>query len=162
MRKFGWILAFVLMLSGCGSTETLETLADVPAEGTMPQPREIWVSLPEQSSLPVMESENGSLYFCEDFEVSLQTLEAGDLNRTLQTLSGYEQDDLTVIETSRDGIKKYEFVWTMAGEMGHRLGRATVLDDGAYHYCLVATIDAELVSEYQEVFNGIFESFQFA
>ena len=159
MRKFGWILAFVLMLSGCGSTETLETLADVPAEGTMPQPREIWVSLPEQSSLPVMESENGSLYFCEDFEVSLQTLEAGDLNRTSQTLSGYEQDDLTVIETSRDGIDKYEFVWTMAGEMGHRLGRATVLDDGAYHYCMTVLWDAEKTEDLQIVWSEIFSSF---
>ena len=160
MRKLAWILALLLMLSGCGREETFETISDVPVEGTLAQPREVWVSLPEQSALPVMDSENGQLYFCEDFEVAIQTLEAGDVDRTVQTLSGFDREDLTVIETSREGIDKYEFVWTMAGELGQRLGRATVLDDGSYHYCLVATIDAELISEYQEVFNGIFESFQ--
>lgn len=160
MRKLTWILALLLMLSGCGREETFETISDVPVEATLAQPREVWVSLPEQSALPVMDSENGQLYFCEDFEVAIQTLEAGDVSRTVETLSGFGREDLTVIETSRDGIDKYEFVWTMAGELGQRLGRATVLDDGAYHYCLVATIDAELISEYQEVFNGIFESFQ--
>ena len=160
MRKLVWVLVLALMLSGCGGEETFETVSDVPVEGTLAQPREVWVSLPEQSALPVMDSENGQLYFCEDFEVAIHTLEAGDVSRTVQTLSGFDREDLTVIETCRDGIDKYEFVWSMAGELGQRLGRATVLDDGSYHYCLTATIDAELISEYQEVFNGIFESFQ--
>lgn len=160
MRKLAGFLLIALVLTGCGTAETFETLSDVPVQETLPQPREIWVSLPEQSALPVMESEGGTLYFCEDFEVAVQTLEAGDLKNTVTTLSGYDPDDLTMIETSRDGIDKYEFVWTMAGEMGQRMGRATILDDGYYHYCLVATIDAELVGEYQEVFNGIFETFQ--
>ena len=159
MKRIALILALVVLLSGCGAAMTYETLADEAILPVMGEPKEIWVSLPEDSVMPAMESEYGAIYLCEDFEVSVQTLEAGDLNATVQTISGYEAEDLTILQTGYGEIEKYEFVWTMAGEMGQRVGRATVLDDGSYHYCLCATIDAELISEYQEVWNGIFESF---
>ena len=159
MRKQIILLVMIFVLSGCGTQDTFETVADEMVRSVMAQPREIWISVPEDSAMPAMESENGCVYICKDYEVAVQTLESGDLNATVQTISGYEAEDLTILQTGYGEIEKYEFGWTMAGEMGQRVGRATVLDDGSYHYCLCATIDAELISEYQEVWNGIFESF---
>lgn len=160
MKRLVLFLISVLLLYGCGKTETLETIADEMLLPVVAQPREIWVSLPEGSVLPAMESESGTIYLCEEYDVAVQTLSSGDLDATLRSVTGYGADDLTVIQTQEGDVEKYEFVWTMAGELGQRIGRATILDDGNYHYVLSATIDAENIAEYQEVWNGIFESFK--
>lgn len=159
MKRICLILALGLVLSGCGAAETYETISDEMIVPVMAEPSGVWVELPEDSVMPAMESENGTLYLCGDYDVALQTLSAGDLDATVRTVSGYSPEDLTVIQTATGELDKYEFVWTMAGELGQQIGRATILDDGNYHYVLSATIDAELIAEYQEVWNGIFESF---
>lgn len=160
MKRFALLLIPVLLLCGCGRAETMETISDEMLLPVAAQPREIWVSLPEDSVLPAMESESGILYLCDEYDVAVQTLAGGDLDATVRTVTGYGPEDLTVIQTQNGEVEKYEFVWTMAGEQGQRIGRATVLDDGTYHYVLCATIDAENIAEYQEVWNGIFESFK--
>lgn len=71
-------------------------------------------------------------------------------------------EELTLIKTASDDVDKYEFVWTSVTDEGHLIGRATVLDDGNYHYVLSSTVDADLIEEYQEIWNGIFESFELA
>ncbi len=159
MRKIGWLLAALVLFSGCGAAETFETVSDELVQSVMAEPREVWMALPEDSVMPAMESEHGEIYICGDYDVAVQTLVGGDLSKTVQTVSGYDIQDLTVIQTAAGEVDKYEFVWTAAGELGQQIGRATVLDDGTYHYVLSATIDAELIEEYQEVWNGIFETF---
>ncbi len=159
MRKIGWILAILVLLAGCGTTETYETVSDEMLLPAMAEPSEIWLSLPEDSVMPAMESDKGKLYICGDYDVAVQTLPAGDLNETVCTVSGYSMEELTLIQTASGELDKYEFVWTTAGELGQEIGRATILDDGNYHYVLSATVNAELIEEYQEIWNGIFESF---
>jgi hypothetical protein len=159
MRKIVWILTLSLVLCGCGAQETMETVADEMVVPVLAEPREIFVALPEDSALPVMESENGTLYICRDYDVMIQTVEAGDLDETVRRVSGFGVEDLTVIETGEGELDRYEFVWTSAGELGQQIGRATILDDGTWHYVLSATMDAKKIGEYQEVWNGIFESF---
>lgn len=159
MGRICLVLALVLSLCGCGSAETYETVADEMYIPVMAEPKEIWVELPEDSVMPAMESENGMLYLCSDYEVAVQTFESGNLDATVRSVSGYGLEDLTVLQTASGELDRYEFVWTMAGELGQRIGRATILDDGDYHYVLCAFIDADRIEEYQEVWNGIFESF---
>ena len=108
--------------------------------------------------MPAMESENGCVYICKDYEVAVQTLESGDLNATVQLVSGFDPDRLTLLKTNQDSFDRYDFVWTCAGE-SQQLGRAAILDDGNYHDVISATVDAGLMEEYQEIWNGIFESF---
>ena len=158
MKKLVMLLAMALVLSGCGARETFETVADEMVQSVMAQPGEIWVSLPEDSAMPAMESENGSVYICKDYEVAMQTLESGDLNATVQLVSGFDRDRVTLLKTRQDELDRYDFVWTCAGE-NLQLGRAAILDDGNYHYVISATIDAALMEEYQEIWNGIFDSF---
>ena len=158
MRKLAMLLVMILVLSGCGAQETFETVADEIVQSVMAQPREIWLSVPEDSAMPAMESENGCVYICKDYEVAVQTLESGDLNATVQLVSGFDRDRVTLLKTNQNGAERYDFVWTCAGE-SQQLGRAAILDDGNYHYVVSATIDASLMEEYQEIWNGIFESF---
>ncbi|MBQ9149010.1 MAG: hypothetical protein IJX69_05505 [Oscillospiraceae bacterium] len=163
MRKICWILSLALLLTGCGGVETFETVdCDYDDQTTLAAPKEIQVVLPEETVLPVMESENGKIYLCRDFEVAVQTLNGGDLNGTIESLCGYNAEDLTVMQTKDGGLDRYEFVWAAAGEDGTHVGRAAVLSDGSYHYCLSVMAAAEVAEDYQEIWNGMFESFTLA
>lgn len=162
MKKLMWIFVMLLVLTACGTEEVFETVSDDMAIQVSAEPLEIFVDIPADSVMPAMESDFGSVYICEDFDVAVQTLEAGDLNATVMAVSGFDREDLTIIETKTEAGKKYEFVWTAAGELGHQVGRATILDDGNYHYVISAIIDAEKLEAYQEVWNGMFESFHIA
>ncbi len=157
MKKwYVWLLA-ALLLCGCGAEETLETIADEPVQAVMAQPREISVVLPEGLAVPTLECNAQQLYLSQDYEIMLETLSAGDLNATIQAITGYEKEKLTILETQQQDITRYECVWACAGEAGDRLGRAVILDDGQYHYCLSVLRDAEEKS--QVVWSEVFSSF---
>jgi hypothetical protein len=153
MKRWLCCLLPVFLLCGCGAEETLEMVADEWMVPAMAQPREISLRLPENLVMPVLEQEGRKLYLGEDYEIAVETLMSGDLNATVQTLSGYEKDQLTVLETQQGDADRYDFVWTAAGEQGERLGRGTILDDGDYHYCLSVLRDAdEKIVVWQDVF----------
>ena len=154
------LMMIVLTLTGCGPAQVFETVTDEPALPVSAQPREIRFDLAQEPVLPAMESDGGLLYLCGDFDVMVQTLDGGDLDDTVSRISGFLPEELTLIQTGSGEVDKYEFVWTSATDGGHQIGRATILDDGNYHYVLSATVNAELIEEYQEIWNGIFESFE--
>ena len=86
-------------------------------------------------------------------------MESGDLEATVKAVSGFDMDSLTVIQTMRDGRDCYEFVWACAGEDGQQVGRATILDDGNYHYVLSVMGDADHAWENYPVWLSMFQSF---
>ena len=156
------ILMVMLLLSGCGAEETFETVADEMALQVLAQPREIQMTLPEETLLPAMESDGRTLYLCNGYDVAVQTLSSGDLNATIRQLSGFDREELTIMETDSGAYRCYEFVWTAATDLGEQVGRAMILDDGTYHYTLTAMAPAEKALNYQEIWNGLFESFGIA
>ncbi len=158
MKKFVLLLGMVFLLTGCASQETFETISDVLHEDQS-QPLKISVNLPQKTMQPAMECEGGSLYLCDDWEIAVQTLAAGDWDRTVRQLSGYGLGDLTVMETGEEKMPRMEFVWTTAGERGDRVGRAAVISDGHYHYCVSTMADAAQTGELAEIWNGLFASF---
>ena len=159
MKKTIWLVLFALILCGCGVQGTMETISDELVLPVMAQPAAISVELPGEAALPAMESDAGRLYLCRDYEISLQTMAAGDLQATIQTLSGMEKDQLTILETEENGMTRYEFVWAAAGEKGDRLGRAAIWDDGNYHYCLSLLRDEAATADSQISWDQIFSSF---
>ncbi len=159
MKKYLWMLFPVLLLCGCNAQETVETISDEILLPVMAQPRDISVELPGETALPVVENDAGRIYLCDEYEIVLQTMDAGDLSRTIQTLSGMEREQLTVMETMSDDVTRYEFVWTSAGEQGEQLGRGVVLDDGTYHYCLSVLRSTEKADKSQINWNRVFQSF---
>ena len=159
MGKLWLLLLCGMIFAGCGAEQTIETVADEPVVQVSAEPREIFVALPDDSVLPAMESDSGTVYFCKDYDISIQTMESGDLRKTMESVSGYDQDDLTVMETEGADYMRYDFVWSAAGELGQQVCRACILDDGDYHYVLAVMGNADTAGEYGEIWNGIFESF---
>lgn len=160
MKRMILLFLVLLLLTGCGVAETFETVTDEPVCEVLAQPREMHFFLAEESVLPVMETEGRKLYLCGEYDVMSQILEGGDLDRTIRQVSGFSPEDLTVIQTGSGDVEKTEFVWTNSTEEGQKICRATILDDGNYHYVLSATVFADKIEEYQEILNGIFETFE--
>ena len=140
----------------------METVNDDLMEPAAAIKREVVVDLPGEAAIPTMENENSRYYLCEDYEISMETFPAGDLNHTIEMLSGFDPEELTVVETEVNGINRYDFVWAAQGEEGEQLGRAAVLDDGNYHYTLTVLQDADKTEDTQIVWRTVFESFQLA
>lgn len=156
MKRLVWICLLAALMAGCTAEETLETVNDEWVVPAMAQPREVSVRLPEDTVLPVLEQDNRRLYMGQGYEIMLETFAAGDLNGTIRTLSGYEQEQLSVIETQQGEAERYDFVWATTGESGQRLGRAVILDDGDYHYCMSVLRDP---GETNIVWRDVFGSF---
>ncbi len=160
MKKYLVMGIFLLMLTGCGREAVMETIADVPIAPAAAQPRQVQVDLPDDVVAPVLAEEGEQIYLCNGYEIVIETLASGDLSGTIQSICGYEPEDLTVMTTQTEGTSRYEFVWASAGERGDRLGRAVVVDDGNYHYCMSILRDAAMTEDTQIVWRNVFESFQ--
>lgn len=157
MKKVWCMVLLVCLLTGCAARETFETVADEMVYEHA-APLEIRVSLPEDTVLPVMQTDTGKLYICRDFEVAVQTLTGGDLDATVHALCGFGAADVDILETAGNGQTRYDFVWSSAGEMGDQVGRACIVSDGAYHYCVTAMTAEAKAGEYREIWNGMFET----
>ncbi len=159
MKRILLVLLMSLLLAGCAEAELGETVADVWQEAvTVAAPRETRLELPGEAVACAMESDTGRLYFGDGYEVMVQTLSSGDLDATIRSLTGFDREDITVIQSQNDP-KRWEFAWASAGEGGERLGRGVVLDDGNYHYCLTVLQDAD-DDDCQIIWSQVFNSFE--
>lgn len=159
MKKCFYFLLISVFLTGCGIAPTFETVSDEWAEAVAAPLREIIVTLPEEALLPVSESDIGRLYQCDGYEIAIQTLEAGDLDATVRSVTGYGRENLTVLETRQEDIRRYDLVWSCLGEAGEQVGRACVLDDGNYHYVLSVLTEANRANELETVISQVFLSY---
>ena len=159
MKKCGFFLLLMFLLFGCAAEDTFETVADEWVQSAAAPMAEIILTLPEEAAAPVSQSENGTLYQCDGYDILIQTLEAGDLNATLESVTGYGREALTVLETRAGGRKRYDLVWSSLGEAGEQVGRACLLDDGNYHYVLSVLGDAQRMGEFEAVWEALFSSY---
>lgn len=160
MKRWIGLAAVVLLLCGCAAEETYETVLDVWEEQEMPSPRAISVDLPGETAMPAMESDSGRAYISTEYEIYIQTMPAGDISATMEAMSGFESEDLTILSTMQEDAQRYEFVWASAGEGGDYLGRGVILDDGNYHYTMTVLRNAETAQESSVVWDGVFSSFR--
>ena len=159
MKKFVVFLLMSCLLTGCAAEETMETVADEFAENNPAPLRQMIVQLPEDALAPVSESEYGALYLCDGYEILVQHLPSGDLNRTIREVTGFDPSEVTVLKTAAGEIKRYDLVWSSLGESGEQIGRAAILDDGNYHYVLSVMADAEQTMEYEQCWQQLFASY---
>ena len=153
------LISVLLLLNGCAEAPVFEQVDDVYNPSEASEPKIIRMILPNDASTPVLSGDSGTLYFCDGYEIMVQTMASGDLDGTLKTLTGYEREALSILKTRAGEIKRYECAWTSAGEGGDRVGRVVVLDDGSYHYSVAVMADAldagALQESWQELFSGI-------
>lgn len=156
MKIMCWILALVLVLSGCSAAETFETVGDVDMTPVAAESRQLGLTVPEQAV--ALQGDSGTLYLCDGYTLTAQVLASGDLSGTVQTLTGFGSESLTVIETAVGDMRRYECVWTGAGEGGDTVGRVLVLDDGRYHYCVTMEYAASDAAAMQTTWTEIAQS----
>lgn len=160
MRKLWIIPLIVLLLCGCSKETMLETVNDEQAEQVISAVQRVQLHLPSELSAPALQSqENGTLYLCDDYSVTVQTRQSGDLRKTIRTATGLEQENLQIQTTRQDNVKRYQFMWTANGEQGIEVGRTCILDDGVYHYVLTALAPEETAGQVQQTWREIFASF---
>ena len=159
MKKRIAIVCLALLLSGCGKTETFETVADEWVQQVMAEPASVSLYLPPEAATPVLESGEGAVYDCGEYAICRQDLPAGDLSATVQSVTGYSLEELTMLETKQGDAKRYDFVWVSASEEGEQVGKGCILDDGNYHYVVTVLGDADTANDYQEVWQDILSSF---
>ena len=157
MKKVCIALVISLFLCGCTPTD-LETMADTDTATAMAEPVEISITLPEDASLLTMENPLSKYYFCQGYDVAVEVMKSGNLDESIQTITGYGKEELELVETNRNGISCYEMVWTTVGETGDCVGRLLVLDDNNYHYCVSALSSAESVANHADAWNALFAS----
>ena len=157
-KKIAAVLA-ALLLSGCGTQETFETVLDDFAEPVLASVRQMYVILPPEAASPVLESETGVVYVCEDYEIHQQVLPSGDLSATVKEVSGYDLENLTMVSTRQEDCKRYDFVWVAASDQGEQIGKGCILDDGSHHYALTVLGKSDTAGAYESVWWEILNSF---
>ena len=163
MKKWALCLLFVVFLSGCAAAETFENVEDVLVQPAMAEVGEITLTLPPEASSQTMLGNDGDkLYFCDGYTVAVQIMSRGDLDRTCRQLCGFGADGVNILETSANGQRRYDWVWTAAGEGGDVVGRVVVIDDGKYHYCVSLQTQAQMAWELESAWSELLRSFAVA
>ena len=145
------VALLALLLAGCTSPKSYETLADVHLPLQEPQPREMSLQFPEKTAVTSMtDGSSGKLYLCEGYTILVQTMDGGDLDRTLRAVSGFGREHLQIMEREESNHRRIECVWAAAGEGGDQICRAVILDDGNFHYTLTLIADASTAGQFSE------------
>lgn len=159
MKKIWIVLLCGLCLTGCGATETMETISDDLEVSAQLPAAQVELSVPGEMETAVLDAGDGSrLYMCDGYTVTVQTLNGGDLEKSVQTVTGFSKDSLTVMQTEAEGIVTYECAWSATGEEGDQTCRAVILDDGMYHYAVTVMADYSLGGDLRETWQEILGS----
>jgi len=159
MKKVLLFCMLAALLAGCRAQETFEVVEDAVPVEPVAAPMQFFAALPDEAATPTFQDENGGeLYVCQDYTISKQILESGDMEKTIRELTGKENAELQILKTRQDTCDRYDFVWTSAGEEGLQLGRACVLDDGNYHYALSTMTQEEASKKLRDELENMFES----
>ena len=157
MKKVLLIISLMALLTGC-SLQTFETMEDLNDVTAMVSPATLLLDLPEEAAAPAMEGASGTLYFCGDYDIMVEIMPSGNLNKTLEILTGFDGTELSLMQTVRCGVACYEGAWSAAGEAGDHVGRVMILDDNNFHYCVSVMASAEDAGGCADDWNNIMES----
>ena len=142
-------ICIVVLLSAllCGCTQpALETVNDVYVTQPPEERRSIRLELPENAA--------------DGYELRLQTIAAGNMDEVLRTVTGYGEDRLTLMRTKDGDFDRYDCVWCSAGEEGELVGRAAILTDGNYYYCVSALAKSGDAPGLHETWQQIMDTLQ--
>lgn len=157
MKKWTVLIVLLLFLTGCAGEKDFETVGDVYTPETQ-TPRQVMLTLPAEAAAQTISSEGGKLYLCDGYTVTVQTLQGGDMAKTIREVTGFSADRLTLMETEKDGFSCRSCVWTAAGEGGDQIARTVILDDGNFHYAVTAMADSDAAGQLSDVWLNIFRS----
>ena len=149
------VILLTLLLTGCGTQETFETVGEVSGELPPAEAQQIDMVLPDEAVDGIQEGDT-TLYECNGYTLTLQTMPGGDLGRTLKTVTGHEQENLHLLQTETGAVKNYYCAWTTAAEEGLQVGRTQIMDDGNYHYAVTTIAQEAQAGELRETWQQMF------
>lgn len=159
MKKCLACVLAMILLCGCGAQTVFEKVEDADLLAVSTAARQILMDLPKEAAKPTMETAAGdSLYLCDGYTLTMQTLSGGDINRTMQQLTGYGKDQLQYICTQTTVAQRYDMAWTAAGEGGDQVARGVILDDGQNHYAVCVMADAADAAKLQKTWKDLMGS----
>lgn len=159
MKKIVIFMVLVIMLCGCSAAQTFEKVEDTLDQPVMGQMEKVSLTLPDSAASPVVNTDDGArLYLCDGYSLMVQTLSGGDMDRTVKALCGFDARNISLVESRKDGVKRYEWVWSAAGEAGDQVGRAVVIPDGGYHYCVSVMAPAQTAGALEQEWTALFDS----
>lgn len=159
LKRLLWIVVALLLLTGCAAGDVFEVISDENVAPVLAKQMYLKISLPEEAALASMEAMDGSkLYLCDGYTVTTQKLPGGDLDRTLRETTGFGADSLLVMQTRQADWKRYECVWSAAGEWEDQVGRAVILDDGSDHHIVTVMAGYTQAGDLQSTWQHIMES----
>lgn len=159
MRTWWFVILAICLMTGCSAQETFETVNDEVLLPVVSQQRQICMTLPADAALgAISEEDGGKLYLCDDYILTVQVLTGGNLDDTAKTVCGFSGKQLTMIPTTAASWERYDWTWSSAGEGGDHVGRAAVLDDGQYHYCVSAMAPAASATQLETKWSEVFAS----
>ena len=154
MRRLCLVVVCMLALSGCGAVETMETISDDVVVPVMKEAAQVQLVLPDLDDTQVIEDGiGGRIYLCDGYSVTVQTLDGGDLYGTLESVSGFDADKLTVLKTERSSYSEARCAWSAVGEGENIICRAVILDDGCYHYAVTVMADASRITAQPDLWD---------
>ncbi len=159
MRIMLLVICMFALLTGCGTVETFENISDEVITPVSSVQYELKLTLPEGAAEPVMESgEGGELFCCENFWISTNILPGGDMERTLKEVTGLEKNALRGVQTMDGAYKRFECVWTAAGEGKEQVCRSVILDNGFNHYAVTASCDYDMAGVLPKDIQSVLDS----
>ena len=156
MKRLWVFLLGGFFLCGCNATQTMETVADDIE--VMASPATVEIAYFDEEVTALTSDGYNRLYLCDGYTVAVQTFTGGDLEKSVYNMTGRSVDDLTVINTSRDSLQIYEYVWSAAGEGAEQMCRGILLDDGTYHYAVTVMADYTQAGKLQQTWQELFDS----
>ena len=158
MKKLVVLLLLTSMLLGCSAEETFEVVEDVIPVEPVAVPQQFFVSLPDEAVSPTFQDDREELYVCQGYTIGKQIVESGDIEKTVNTITGQSTEDIQIIQSFYDNCDRYDMIWSAAGEEGLQVGRACVLDDGNYHYILTTLAAEETAGQMRDALQDMYDS----
>lgn len=154
MKIVSVLLFLVLIFCGC-SKSAWETLNDsdqpMVVSTKAKHTHKIDVNLPDELSL-FADTNGCSLYTDDsgDFEVETRTFLASSMEAALETLTGFQADELSVLKTEKDNVIYYRLSWITNGEKGECIHTAKLMLSGPECYAVVCTTNENSSYKYKD------------
>ena len=134
--KWWIIMCCLFLLTGCTATPVWETVDDSCETAVQCTDYDLLLPLPNQAE--VIGTRNGdTLYQMGSMEVMTTTFYAADYQTAVKHLSGYEAENLNILQTFRFDLPEYQFVWYSQSEEGGMVYRADLVMDDMTCYAVV-------------------------
>lgn len=154
-RLFAIMGAALFLLSGCAAKaaptwESVDDTMDQTAASWMEQAYTVDFEVPADAAAEELDGTTRRVYQQKDgdYEIIAQTMLAADLGTVTRAVSGFEPDQLQIMETDLYGMPQYQFAWYASGEEGGTLNRTRVLLEEPYGYVLTFSVREGLGTEY--------------